>query len=276
MRRGQGDFFLSLSLNDFVLTLLFLMLLLAIWSLRERTGQMGEFREKLEACEAGAERCGEQMARLRRLFEEGGFDIEDPSVIERLILVNRDEWRRLEETEVACQALDEQKQLCERQLADLERRVDELTPRDAEGQPLDVASLTDRLAEAEGRLAGCTRQMEQCGLGKPPCWSDAAGKVEFLFDVTLHEDGISVAPGWPEQRAADAAAISGAAALPGERLSQGEFARRATPVLGWSDERECRHYVTIRDRAESKQAYKDQLRTVEGYFYKVLERGTSP
>jgi hypothetical protein len=276
MRRGQGDFFLSLSLNDFVLTLLFLMLLLAIWSLRERTGQVGEVQKKLEACEAGAERCGEQMARVRRLFEEGGFDIEDPSVVDRLVLVPRDEWQRLEEIEVACQTLDERRKLCESQLADLERRVEDLTPRDAAGNPVDVASLADRLAQAEGRLAGCTRQMEQCGLGKPPCWSDAAGKVEFLFDVTLHEDGISVAPSWPAHRADDAAGIPGTSALPGERLSQAEFGRRAAPILTWSDQNECRHYVSIRDRAESKKAYKEQLRTVEGYFYKVLERGTAP
>jgi hypothetical protein len=118
--------------------------------------------------------------------------------------------------------------------------------------------------------------MQQCGLGKPPCWADESGKVEFIYEVTLHENGISVAPSWPARRAADAERIAGASALPGERLSQAEFARRATPVLDWSDRQECRLYVTIRDRAESKKAYKDQLRTVEGYFYKVLERGTTP
>jgi hypothetical protein len=272
MRRGQGDFFLSLSLNDFVLTLLFLMLLLAIWSLRERTGQVGTVQEKLGACQAEAERCGEQMARLRRLFEEGGFDIEDPSVVERLVLVSRDALRRLTESELACQQLDAQKQSCESRLAELEQHV----PRDAEGNPIDAAALADRLAEAEGRLAGCTVQMEQCGLGKPPCWADAAGKVEFIYTVTIHEDGISVVPSWPAHRQGDAGDIPGATALPGEHLSRQEFGRRAAPILAWSDAQECRHYVFVRDDARSKDAWKKQLESVEGHFYKVMERGAAP
>ena len=48
--------------------------------------------------------------------------------------------------------------------------------------------------------------------------------------------------------------------------------RRAAPVLAWSKQNDCRHYVYILDEARTKRAFKQHLFTVEDFFYKHVER----
>ncbi len=277
MRGGRGDFFLSLSLSDFILTLLFLILLVSLWSLRKGAGDLREARAGLAACESVVERCDiervrdleEQVAMIREILEKAG---QDPKEIERLILVALKDAQKLQDLELAARTLADKNRSLEERIAALEQEIAALTPADTQGNPIDVASLVTRLDDAETQLVGCKRQMEQCGLGLPPCWSDAKGRLEYLYAVTIHEDGVSVAPRWPAGRAEAVERIPGAIALPGVRLSLDEFDRRAAPILAWSEEKECRHYVYIRDEAETKDAFKRQLLEVEGFFYKYLER----
>src|SRR5262249_46886509 len=101
------------------------------------------------------------------------------------------------------------------------------------------------------------------------------GKPEYIYTVTIHENGVSVDPRWSPQRASDAKEIPGALELPGHRLSLQEFTRRAAPIKQWSVEKDCVHYVYIRDEAETKVAFKRQLLAVEDFFYKHLERSTA-
>ncbi len=109
----------------------------------------------------------------------------------------------------------------------------------------------------------------------PPCWVDDAGKIQFIFDATLREDGIWLknnhVPGREEEQAN----------LP---LGQFEFERGVEApefvsaglrLLQISKERGCRFYVRVSDQtsASSKLRFKTLLiNGVEGIFYKQLAR----
>jgi hypothetical protein len=107
----------------------------------------------------------------------------------------------------------------------------------------------------------------------PACWYDINGKVQYIYTVTIHEDGLSVTANWPQDRADDLQAIPGASTAPGSHLSLQEFGRRMAPVLAWSKRQnpECRHYVYMVDEAASKNAFKRNMLFTEGYFYKYLQ-----
>jgi len=49
-----------------------------------------------------------------------------------------------------------------------------------------------------------------------------------------------------------------------------DFGKNAEPILNWSKEKECRHYVKIIDNTAptSKVKYKRMKKIVEDYFYK--------
>jgi hypothetical protein len=110
----------------------------------------------------------------------------------------------------------------------------------------------------------------------PPCWlveteGPDFGRVEYFLNITIGDEGIAVAKGWPERRAQEALSIPGVSDVLDQALSQEDFLAQAAPILEWSAERDCRHYVRVFDRAESKRAFKAHLLATEAYFYKWLE-----
>lgn len=65
---------------------------------------------------------------------------------------------------------------------------------------------------------------------------------------------------------------------PIEVLSPAEFLRRTEPLYNHSLAANCRFFVVVYDSTGSmeKELYKHLLRTVEGHFYKRLDRGPAP
>lgn len=272
MRERRGDFFLSLSLNDFVLTLLFLLLLLSLWSLTKGARDLRAAQDDLESCKESCDlehvrEIEQSVAVIKEILVKAG---EDPREVERLVLVALKDAQRLQELEREQRTLVGEKATLQDTIRKLEAKITALV----DALPSDRADLAKECAECKEQLAGCTHQMEQCGLGKPPCWADARGKAEYIYTVTIHEEGVSVEPRWSVVRADAAKEIPGALELPGNQLSLAEFKRRAAPVLAWSKQKDCRHYVYIRDEAETKEAFKQQLFGVEDFFYKHVERST--
>ena len=110
----------------------------------------------------------------------------------------------------------------------------------------------------------------RCGNDWPACWSDSEGRQEFIYAITLNENHLTVAGIWPSHRNDDIEFIPNAKALPSNSMSLSDFEKNAEPILNWSKEKECRHYVKIIDNTEptSKVKYKSMKKIVEGYFYK--------
>jgi len=121
--------------------------------------------------------------------------------------------------------------------------------------------------EAESREKNLRRR---CGNDWPACWSDSEGRQEFIYAVTLNENDLTVEGIWPSHRNDDIEFIPNAKALPSNSMSLSDFGKNAEPILNWSKEKECRHYVKIIDNTAptSKVKYKRMKKIVEDYFYK--------
>lgn len=122
--------------------------------------------------------------------------------------------------------------------------------------------------EAKSREKNLRRR---CGNDWPACWSDSEGRQEFIYAVTLNENDLTVEGIWPSHRNDDIEFIPNAKALPSSSMSLSDFGKNAEPILNWSKEKECRHYVTIIDNTAptSKVKYKRMKKIVEDYFYKL-------
>jgi len=121
--------------------------------------------------------------------------------------------------------------------------------------------------EAKSREKNLRRR---CGNDWPACWSDSEGRQEFIYAVTLNENDLTVEGIWPSHRNDDIEFIPNAKALPSNSMSLSDFGKNAEPILNWSKEKECRHYVKIIDNTAptSKVKYKRMKKNVEDYFYK--------
>jgi len=125
--------------------------------------------------------------------------------------------------------------------------------------------------EAKSREKNLRRR---CGNDWPACWSDSEGRQEFIYAVTLNENDLTVEGIWPSHRNDDIEFIPNAKALPSNSMSLSDFGKNAEPILNWSKEKECRHYVKIIDNTAptSKVKYKRMKKIVEDYFYKFVVR----
>lgn len=121
--------------------------------------------------------------------------------------------------------------------------------------------------EAKSREKNLRRR---CGNDWPACWSDSEGRQEFIYAVTLNENDLTVEGIWPSHRNDDIEFIPNAKVLPSNSMSLSDFEKNAEPILNWSKEKECRHYVKIIDNTAptSKVKYKRMKKIVEDYFYK--------
>lgn len=132
--------------------------------------------------------------------------------------------------------------------------------------------LEDDLTNSRGQAQACFRRLGN-GLDHPPCWATPSGRPEYAYEVILRTSSVMVEPVWPDHRVREARATPGMLRLGAGEMSYAEFARRAIPVFQWSarQEPECRHFVRIRDEVDGgKEAYKENLETVERFFYKLL------
>ena len=136
-----------------------------------------------------------------------------------------------------------------------------------EDKALLEAKLQETVNEAKSREKNLRRR---CGNDWPACWSDSEGGQEFIYAVTLNENDLTVEGIWPSHRNDDIEFIPNGKALPSNSMSLSDFEKNAEPILNWSKEKECRHYVKIIDNTAptSKEKYKKMKKIVEGYFYK--------
>ena len=126
-------------------------------------------------------------------------------------------------------------------------------------------------ADLRGRIAFLQRRLEaRGGRDFPPCWADEeTGRVEFLFNVQVEPDRVTVTPAWPTHREADARALPGMERiLSGGPMPNREFVRRVQGIFNQSESLQCRHFVRL------KSAIKDAVQSdrsrlmIESYFYK--------
>lgn len=134
-----------------------------------------------------------------------------------------------------------------------------------------------RMANQEGQLRRYEAQLQNAGLGtgERPCWVKPDGTIEYLYDVVLASDGIRMRERKYLHRARERSLLPIPEVDPDETISPGRFLRLTEPLYKQSLAANCRFFVVVYDSTASteKERYKQLLRTVEGHFYKRLDRG---
>jgi hypothetical protein len=145
--------------------------------------------------------------------------------------------------------------------------------------PEHVKDLIEKMAELEstnqnqrGQLAELRTRLGKLGLGNqfPSCWSTSEGGTEYIMDVGLISEGIRVRETIPERRIEERSRLPLPPVDTTQIYTQNEFLTLTKDLYDWSIVNECRFYVFVYDGTadHEKQLYKNQLKTVEGHFYK--------
>jgi hypothetical protein len=110
--------------------------------------------------------------------------------------------------------------------------------------------------------------------GDPPCLMDQKGDVEYLYDVVLGSEGISLTEHASQARLAASDGYRLPKIDPGRVLAIRAFQSLTSELVRQSRDRHCRFYVLVNDgTADSeKSLYKSELAIVDSYFYYALGR----
>jgi hypothetical protein len=171
----------------------------------------------------------------------------------------------------------------------------DLPPEKAVQALIDAANIGQALAQSSGApsdllaaAGACRSDLQSCqnqttylnqrlnaktgGFDLPPCWVDRAGKIQFIFDVALQDDGIWVDDIAVAGREADRGKLPLDRVRLRQNLDRSEFAAAFAPLLAWSNQRGCRFYVRLYDdmKTGDRAEYKALRGTVEGYFRILL------
>jgi hypothetical protein len=131
----------------------------------------------------------------------------------------------------------------------------------------DLQSCKNQTVYLNGKLNAKTG-----GYDLPPCWADQNGKIQYIFDASLRDDGIEIEDKGIAGREADQAKLPLGRVRFNQTMGRGDFAEAFQPLLDWSNQHGCRFYVRLYDdmKTADRSAYKDLRGTVEGYFRILL------
>lgn len=154
--------------------------------------------------------------------------------------------------------------------------------------PAQASEAGKKAAGLEKELDNCRGQLKHCvkvtggprGYGHPPCWTDSAGGIEYLFEVEIRAEGVKVSQAWPASRNDDAKALSGAEATVAAGIqSLEQFRDRTRPIFNLSrrENPECRHYVILKRHSALTDLNRfNTIRLgVEDFFYKLDRTGVA-
>lgn len=137
-----------------------------------------------------------------------------------------------------------------------------------------------RIANQEGQLGRYESLLKEAGLGKGerPCWVKPDGTIEYLYDIVLASKGIRMREYKYNHRGRERSLLPMSTVDPNQLLSPAEFLQKTQPLYNHSLAENCRFFVVIYDATgpTEKELYKRLLRTVEGHFYKRLDREPAP
>jgi hypothetical protein len=146
-------------------------------------------------------------------------------------------------------------------------------------EKLDQLANAEKLAKENAGLKGqVTFLQNKLGNGKgavlPPCWADISGHIQYIFDISLQDDGrFVVHNNAVAERADDQAKLPVRDISYDAPMLPTDFRNNFRPIFDYSQKQDpqCRFFVRIFDRTQvsNKTTYKASLKTVEGYFYKL-------
>jgi hypothetical protein len=164
--------------------------------------------------------------------------------------------------------------------ATLVRAVEVLRWLGPDTTPEQIKSLSEMTADAarkietvEGERDKYRRQVDNLvrsgnGLTFPSCWTTPDGRTEYMFDITIRDQGLVVSDATPG-RANDPQIGLLEPFQRGVVIDERLFKTVTNKVFDWSKGERCRFYAIIRDGTgpTSKQRYKELRKLVEDRFY---------
>ena len=127
-------------------------------------------------------------------------------------------------------------------------------------------------ADLRGQVAFLKGKLEaRGGRDYPPCWAEEkTGRIEFLFEIEIHPDGLLITPAWPSNRESDARALPGIDQLLTTDLqSLKELNQRMQGIHRQSKEKSCRHYIQMRNHVNELDVFNQYRFGIENFFYKL-------
>ena len=164
--------------------------------------------------------------------------------------------------------------------ATLKRAVEVLKRLGSNTTPEQIKSLSEMTADyarkvetLEGDRDKYRRQVDNLvrsgnGLTFPSCWLTPDGRTEYMFDITIRDQGLIVTDATPG-RANDPQMGLLQPFQRGAVIDERVFKAATNKVFDWSKDERCRFYAIIRDGTgpTSKQRYKELRKVVEDRFY---------
>ncbi len=136
-----------------------------------------------------------------------------------------------------------------------------------------INEIVQQSFDAQGQNINLRNKLSKIGNGLdyPPCWADLkTGAIQYVFNVIINEDFVEFKAGWPESRNKQATSDPNIYRVPGKYAKNSEMWTKTKALFDDSVKQNCRHFVRVYDKAESKTAFKNYLLGVENYFYKFL------
>lgn len=135
------------------------------------------------------------------------------------------------------------------------------------------SDIRNEMANLRGQNQNMRTRLNNLGNGLvyPPCWANPeTGTIEYVYNVTIEEDSLTVEAAWPSSRDPYVDRSPHIRNALGSYAINREFIIATQRLFEESRTLDCRHFVRIYDNAISKDAFKAQLLTVENHFYKYL------
>jgi hypothetical protein len=294
-RPRRNDWVFNLSLTELAFVLIFVLLLLVgviVARGQEREERLAQEAADAQRMEALRDELGRVQAELERELAGAGV-ANAADFVSRLVEASRDraETRRLrielDRAQRELTALVEVQRILRESarpgLADyaegaivmrqeIERALGPVGDPTQAGRELAALKqgVERETADLRGQVAYLRKRLDaRGGRDFPPCWADANGTVQYLFDIEIQPGGLRIAPGWPPEREADARRLPGIAALTPATLPLPAFRDAVAGIHAASVDARCRHYVRLTNRVSDLDTFNRYRFAVEDYFYKL-------
>lgn len=256
----------QLSLTEIAFTLIFILLLLMGWMLTEADQRQADLETAItEASEAQYRQA--QLEDARRLAEMEA---------KAALALKKDVEQQLQEQLGVTYPKGSEAALA-RDLVAAAKQAKEQA-RELRGVADERAALADKQAglaaenaDLRGQVAFLKGKLEANG-GRdfPPCWAEeGTGRVEYLFSIEILPEGLKISRAWPAKRQANAEALPNIEKLTGASpISLEKFNALLQGIDRESKEKNCRHYVMIKNRVKDLEEFNRYRYGIENHFYK--------
>lgn len=219
-----------------------------------------------------------EFSQLDKALRELAVDAKKSKLIE---LSKNDIVERLVNREGELEKAQRQLDKALREIAEVEQKNKslELTKKEIAKllgkQEGELKQVQRQLENTQGQMENLKRQISRGGRGVEavPCWSKSKGKPEYIFDVALTTNGLTIRDRKLPHRKDEQSKLPLDRIIFERELTRTQFLNAAKPLYDWSVSHKCRFFVRAFDKTANteKKLYKQHLRYLGERFYHYEE-----